>query len=189
MSIYTKRKRMFAGQLRRAHAELEEFRADLPVRFGMIAAAAIRQAAWFRDSGIHGGTAEMSDDAIQAIETILVLKRQVRAACRLIHTSDCWFHEGPHGISVWETLGMSWDDVWRMVNADRRLPVSAVLRLLNVVRTTEQVMPTKEQIGKWAINVSVESWWRLLRRRHRRLLHLLQTAAEQEQELRWDSPP
>ena len=189
MSIYAKRKRTFAAELRRAHSDLEEFRAGLPVRFGVKVADVIRQEAWFKDSGLRGGTREMSDDAIQAIETILVLKRQIRAVCRKIHTPDCWFHEGRHGVSVMETLGMSWNDVSMMVGEDRRLPVSAVLHLLNVIRTTEQVMPTEERLGKWAINVSVDGWWRLLRGRHRRLLHLLQTAAELEQELSWHSPP
>jgi hypothetical protein len=189
MTIYAKRKRTHAAELHNVRTELEEFRAGLPVRFGAKIAAAIRQEAWFRDSGIHGGTPEMSDEAIQAIETILVMKCRLRAVCRKIRWPDCWFGEGPHGVSVWETLGMSWDDVWRMVNADRHLPISAVLQLLNVVRTTEQVMPTEARLGKWAINVSVESWWRILRSRRRRLLHLLQTAAEREQELSWHSPP
>ena len=188
MSIYAKRKRTFAAELRRARNELEEFRAGLPVRFGTKLAATIRQEAWFKDSGLRGGTREMSDDAIQAIETILVLKRQIRAVCRKIHTPDCWFHEGRHGVSVMETLGMSWDDVRRMVTEDR-LPVSAVLHLLNVVRTAEQVMPTEERLGKWARFDGVEKWWRFLQRKHRRLLHLLKTAAELEQELNWDSPP
>ncbi len=84
---------------------------------------------------------------------------------------------------------MSWDDVWRMVNADRRLPVSAVLMLLKIVRETEQVMPTEARLGKWAMFDGPEKWWRFLRRKYRRLLHLLQTAAEREQELSWHSPP
>ena len=188
MTIYAKRKRMFAAELHKARTELEEFRAGLPARFGTKLAAAIRQEAWFQDSGIQGGTPEMSDNAIQAIETILVLNCRLRAVCRRIRWPDCCFGEGPHGVSVWETLGMSWDDIW-MLTEDKRLPVSAVLHLLNVVRTTEQVMPTEERLGKWAINVSVDSWWRILRGRHRRLLYLLQTAAEREQELSWHSPP
>ena len=80
MSIFRKRKRTFAGELRRARTELEEFRAGLPVRFGTKLAAANPQEAWFMDSGIRGGAAEMSDDAIKAIEKILTLKRRVRYA-------------------------------------------------------------------------------------------------------------
>jgi len=62
----------------------------------------------------------------------------------------------------------------------------AVLQLLAVVRTTEQVLPTEERLGKWTRGYPVEKWWRLLRWRRRRLLCLLRAAAEQEEELRWD---
>jgi hypothetical protein len=188
MSIYRQQKRTFGADLRRAHRELEQFRDAILFRFGTKLAGVIRQEAWFRDCGLHGGPPELSAEAEDAVEKVLKLKRRVRAACRQIHTPDCCFHEGPHGISVWETLGMSWDDVWKMVTKDR-LPVSAVLRLLEVLRTTEQVMPTEERLGKWAINVSVDYWWRLLRNRRRRLLCLLRTAAELEEKLRWHSPP
>ncbi len=169
MSVYTKRKREFAADLRYACVRLEQFRDALPIQFGAKVANAIRTETWFRDCGLCGGRAELSAEAEKAVKNVLKLKRKVRVVCRRIHTPDCCFHEGPHGISVWETLGMSWEDVWRMVTEDR-LPVSAVLRLLNVVRTTEQIMPTVERLGKWAINVSVESWGRLLRRRRERLL-------------------
>jgi hypothetical protein len=188
MSIYRQRKRAHAAELRRAHRELEQFRASLPIRFGTKLAGSIRTEAWFRDCGLHGGPPELSTDAEEAVETVLKLKRRIRVVCRRIHTPDCSFHEGPHGVSVMETLGMSWDDVWRMVTKDR-LPVSAILRLLEVLRTTEQVMPTEERLGKWGFYEGVERWWRLLRHRHRRLLHLLQTAAEREEELSWHSPP
>ena len=189
MSIYRQRKRTHAAGLRRAHRDLEQLRADLPVRFGTKLADVIRTEAYFRDCGLCGGTSELSAAAEEAVETALKLKRRIRAVCRRIHTPDCSFHEGPHGVSVWETLGMSWDDVWRMVTEDRRLPISAILRLLEVLRKAEQVMPSEERLGKWAINVSVESWRRLLRGRHRRLMHLLQTAAELEEDLSWHSPP
>ncbi len=187
-SIYKKRKQAHAAELRRAHRDLEQFRADLPFRFGPKVADAIRTESWFRDCGLCGGRAELSAEAEDAVETALKLKRCIRAVSRRINTPDCSFWEGPHGVSVMETVGMSWDDVWRMADEDR-LAIPAVLRLLNVVRTTEPVMPTEERLGKWAINVSVDGWWRLLRRRHWRLLHLLQTAAELEEELSWHSPP
>ena len=186
MSIYTRRKRMYAAELHHARAELEEFRDGLPARFGAKTAATIRQEAWFQDSGIHGGTPEISDDAIQAIETILMLKRRIRAVYQRIHTPDCWISEGPHGVSVWETLGMSWDDVWRMLDANKRLPVSAVLRLLEIIRTTEQVMPTVERLGKWAKFDGADKWWRFLHRKHDRLLCFLQTAVDLEEDVRWD---
>ena len=54
-----------------------------------------------------------------------------------------------------------------------RLPLSVVLHLLKVVRTTEQVLPTEERLGKWTLNYPLEKWWRLLRYRRRRLLCLL----------------
>ena len=180
---------MFAAELRQAQAELEQFRDSLPVRFGEMVANTIRTEAWFKDCGIRGGASELTEDALEAVEEVLSLKRRIRAVCRKIHTPDCWFHEWPHGISVWETLGMSWEEVRRMLGKDRRLAIPAVLRLLNVVRTTEQVMPTEERLGKWAKFDGVDAWWRLLRGRHRRLLHILQTAAELEQDLGWHSPP
>ena len=57
MSLYTKRKREFAADLRYARVRLEQFRDALPIRFGEKLAGAIRTEAWFRDSGIHGGRA------------------------------------------------------------------------------------------------------------------------------------
>ncbi len=184
MSIYRQRKRMHGADLRRAHRDLEQLRTDLPIRFGTKLADAIRTEAYFRDCGLCAGRAELSDEAEEAVVKLLRFKRRIRAVCRRIHTPDCSFWEGPHGVSVWETLGTSWGDVWRLVN-DGRLPIEAVLVLLRLVRKTEQVMPTEAMLGKWAINVSVESWWRLLRRRRERLLCLLGTAAEREEEVNW----
>ena len=185
MSIYKVQKRKYAADLRDAHTDLEQARASLPVRFGSIATA-IRTEVFFRDSGIHGGESELPEEALEAVERLLTLKGNVRAVCRNIHLPGCSFREGPQGVSVWETLGMSWDDAWRL-KVDGRLPVSAVLQLLAVVRSTKQVLPTEERLGKWTINYPVEKWWRLLRHRRRRLLCLLETAAELEEELVWET--
>ena len=185
MSIYKVQKRKYADDLRDARADLEQARASLPVRFGTISAA-IRTEVFFRDSGISSGATKLSEEELDAVENLLTLKRRVRAVCRQIHVPGCSFREGPQGVSVWETLGRSWDDVWRL-KEDGRLPVSAVLQLLAVVRSTKQVLPTEERLGKWTINYPVEKWWRLLRHRRRRLLCLLETAAELEEELVWET--
>ena len=184
MSLYRERKRTFADELTAARADLEQARASLPQRLGTIVATTVRTEVFFQDSGIFGAE-KLSDEGQEAVENLLKLKCKVRAVCRQIHTPKCSFSEGPSGVSVWETLGMSWEDVWRLTE-DGRLPVSTVLHLLIVVRTTKQILPTEERLGKWTRGYSVGSWWRLLQRRHQRLLCLLQAAAEREEDLRWD---
>ena len=74
MSIYKKRKREFAADLRYARVRLEQFRANLPARFGTKLADAIRTEAWFRDCGIHGGPPELSAEAEEVVKIVLKLK-------------------------------------------------------------------------------------------------------------------
>jgi hypothetical protein len=72
-----------------------------------------------------------------------------------------------------------------------RLPVPGVLRLLDVLRTTKQVMPTDEEVLEWDMSGRdpchmTAEWRRILRRRKERLECLLRTAAELEEEVECD---
>ena len=76
-----------------------------------------------------------------------MLTRNVGTVVKKIHTPDCWFHEKPMPISVLETVGLSWDEVQARCKANGKLPVGDVLWLLNVLRTTKQVMSTENYRG------------------------------------------
>ena len=70
------------------------------------------------------------------------------------------------------------EEVGGRCSDDGFLPVSGVLWLLSVLRTTEQVMPTEEQVTDWTLREEIrvtcpDEWRRVLRRRKRRLAGLL----------------
>jgi nitroimidazol reductase NimA-like FMN-containing flavoprotein (pyridoxamine 5'-phosphate oxidase superfamily) len=191
MSIYNTRKRHFASELAQARAELAEFRESLVVRFGTETANAIRQQTRWTEAMIFGRVEvlDLTDEAEDAIRTLKTLTRRVMAVWKKIHAPDCWFHESPSPVSVLETVGLTWDHVQERCAANGRLPVAEVLWLLNVLHTTKQVMPTDEQAWEWAASGCEpchlpHEWRRVLWRRKGRLVGLLRTAAELEEEVR-----
>jgi hypothetical protein len=193
MSVYNARKRMFAPELARARAELERFKANLVVRFGKKTADAVKmQVSWTEDM-IFGRTEvlPLTDEGYAAVEMLKTLGETLTAVVRKIRTPDCWFRESPVPISVLETVGWSWMSVEEKYVEDERLSLPDVLRLLHVLRTTEQVMPTDEQVWEWAgeglspCHLPYE-WRRVLRNRKRRLVMLLRTAVELEEEVKYE---
>lgn len=132
----------------------------------------------------------LTEEGYAAVETLKTLDRKVEMVMRKIRTPDCWFRESPVPISVPGTVRLSWKEVEEKYVADERLSLPGVLRLLHVLSTTARVMPSDEQAYEWAgeglspCHLPHE-WRRLLRSRLRRLVVLLQTAAELEEEVRY----
>jgi hypothetical protein len=192
VSVYRERKRMFAPGLAQARADLERFTASLVVRFGRQAADAVRQHVRWTEDMLFGRVKvlPLPKEGEAAVKTMETLIGKVTAALRDIRTPDCWFREqSPTLVTVPETVGLTWEEVRARCPDDGRLPVSGVLWLLDVLRTTKQVMPTEEQVTDWdasGCNPCYESheWRRVLRRRKRRLVSLLRTAAMLEEEVR-----
>ena len=193
MSIYQERERQFASELDQARTELAQFRASLVVSFGKETAAAIRQHVRSTEDMLFGRVEvlPLPKKAEPAVKTLRTLMEKVTAVLKKIRTPDCWFRETmPAPISVLETAGLSWDEVRGWCFADGFLPISRVLSLLDTLRTTEQVMPSDEQVSEWAGAGRnpchlTEEWQRILKRRKRRLVGLLEKAAELEEELRY----
>ncbi len=192
LSLYNARKSIYASQLVRARNELERFKADLVVRFGQETADAVqRQVSWTEDM-IFGRVDVpcLTDEGYAAVETLKTLDEKLTAVLRKVRTSSCWFREEPVPISVLETVGMSWQEVEEKYVEDERLSLPGVLWLLSVLRTTPQVMPSDEQAYEWAaaglspVHLPYE-WRRVLRRRKGRLVMLLRTAVELEEEVRY----
>ena len=100
------------------------------------------------------------------------------------------FREVPTPVSVLETVNLSWDEV-RGLCSEGRLPVAGVLRRLDILRTTEQVMPTDEQVTEWDMSgcspCHLPPRVAAVAEKHRkgRLMWLLRTAAELEEEVRF----
>jgi hypothetical protein len=192
MSVYQARKAMYAERLARARAELEEFDRSLVVRLGKETADAVRQwAAPTKDMFLGKvKVPKLTDEGEDAVETLRTLAGKVAAVVRKTRTPSCWFRESPVPVSVLETVGWSWKEVEERFVADGRLSLPGVLRLLRVLRTIPQVMPCEEQVWVWA-GSGVEpchlphEWRRVLRSRRRRLVILLRTAAELEEEVRY----
>ena len=174
MSIYKERKRTFAAELAQARAEREQFKTTLAVRFGKEASE----------------PRKLPEEGSIAAKKLQTLDRKVMAVRKKIRTPDCWFRESPGPISVLDLVGLSWRMVNEKCSADGQLPISGVLWLLNVLRTTDQVMPTEEHarewvargLGPWHLS---EKWRQLLRRRRLRLALLLHTAVMLEEDVRW----
>jgi hypothetical protein len=192
LSLYNARKGMYASQLARARAELERFKADLVVRFGKETADAVGQQVSWTEDMIFGRTEvlPLTDEGYAAVETLKALDHEVVATLRCIRTPSCWFREPVEPISVLETVGLSSKEVEEKYVADERLSLPGVLRLLHVFRTTTQVMPSDERVWEWAAaGLSPchlpHEWRRVLRNRRRRLVMLLRTAAELEEEVRY----
>jgi hypothetical protein len=125
MSIYKERKRTFAAELAQTSAEREQFKTTLAVRFGKEASE----------------PRKLPEEDSIAAKKLQTLDRKVMAVRKKIRTPDCWFRESPGPISVLDLVGLSWRMVNEKCSADGRLPISGVLWLLNVLRTTDQVMP------------------------------------------------
>jgi hypothetical protein len=191
ISVYNVRRRRFAPELVNARADLEEFKESLVVRFGTETADAIhQQTSWTADM-IFGRVEvpDLSKAGEAAVTTLKMLTRNISAVWKNIHSPDCWFHENPVPVSVLETVGLTWGKVQERCAANGSLPVADVLWLLSVLHTTKQVMPTDEQVWEWAASRCdpchlPEEWRRVLWRRKERLVRLLQTAAELEEEVR-----
>ncbi len=191
ISIYRERKRMFATELAQARTELEQFRASIVTHFGTQTADAIRRQAWWTEDMILGkvDVPQLPEEGAVAAKKLQMLDRKVRAVWKKIRTPDCWFREQPTPISVLETVGLTWSMVKERCSADGRLPLEQILWLLNALSTTEQVMPTEEQVWAWAASGYEpchlpEEWRRVLRRRRRRLVRLLHTAVMLEENVR-----
>ena len=192
VSLYNARQSMCASQLARTHSELEQFKADLVVRFGKDTADAVRQQTQWTEDMIFGRTEVMplTDEGYAAVETLKTLDRKVEMVRRKIRMPNCWFHESVEPISVLETVGLSWRSVEEKYVEDERLSLPGVLRLLSVLRSTPQVMPTDDQVWEWAGEglsscYLPHEWRQVLRNRRRRLVMLLRTAAEMEEAVRY----
>ena len=192
MSAYRERKRMYADQFARARAELERFDRSLVVRFGKETADAVRQWSHMTKDMFLGKVEVLPfpDKAEDAVKTLETLTEKVRAVVRKIRTFGCWFRESVEPVSVLETVGWSWRSVEEQHVEDGRLSLPGVLRLLRVLRTIPQVMPSEEQVWVWA-GSGVEpchlphEWRQVLRNRLRRLAWLLRSAAELEEDVRY----
>lgn len=193
MSIYKERRRTFAAELFRASTELEQFRASLVVRYGKETADAIRQEARWRKGVILGRSdaPKLPKEFSATVKELRRLNHNLTAARKKIRAADCWFRESPGPISVLDTAGLSWSVVNERCANDGRLPVAGVLWLLKTLRTTDQIIPTEEQVLEWAAMGLgpyhlPAKWWQLLRRRRRRLAVLLKTAAMLEEDVQWE---
>jgi hypothetical protein len=191
MPIYDQRKRRFAPDLAHARSDLAEFKASLVSRFGRETADAIRQQIRWTADMIFGRieVPELPEEGEDAVRMLKMRTRRVRTVLKKLHAPDCWFHEEPRPISVLETVGLSWNKVQERCAANGSLPVAAILWLLNILRTTEQIMPTDEQMWEWAASGCEpchlpHEWRRLLWRRKGRLVRLLCTAADLKEEVR-----
>jgi len=132
----------------------------------------------------------LPDDCEVVVETLRTLVEKLAAVRRKVRTSSCWFRESVVPVSVLETVGWSWRSVEEQHVEDGQLSLPGVLRLLRVLRTAPQVMPTEEQVWEWA-GSGVEpchlphEWRQVLRRRKGRLAWLLRSAAELEEDVRY----
>jgi hypothetical protein len=193
ISVYRERRRTYSDQLARARAELERFKEDLVARFGRETADAVRQqVSWTEDMAF--GRVEvprLTKEGYAAVERLQTLSHKVTAVVRKIRTPSCWFREKVEPISVPETVGLSWKEVEEKYVENEHLSLSGVLELLRVLNTTPQTLPTDEQVWGWAgSGVSPchlpHEWRRLLRIRRRRLVLLLLTAGNLEEDLRYE---
>ncbi len=191
MSVHRERQRMFAAELARARSQRERFTMSLVAWFGTQAAEAIRREAWRTEDMLVGWdeTPNRSRGISIAAHKLRTLDRTIMAVRKKIRTPDCWFRESPGPVSVLDEAGLS----WRMVNArcsNGWLPVSAALWLLKALATTEHDVLAHERAweraakGLGSRRLS-EKWRLLLRRRRRRLAHLLHVAVMREEDVRW----
>ncbi len=193
MSVYNARKGMYAAHLSRARNELERFKADLVVRFGQETADAVKMQVKWTEDMIFGrvDVPRLTDEGYVAVETLKALDHEVAATLRRIRTPSCWFREAVEPISVLTTVGMSWTMMEEKYVENGHLSLSGALELLRVLRTTEQTMPSDQEAYEWAgEGVSPchlpHQWRRVLRTRKDRLVCLLRTAAELEEEVKYE---
>jgi hypothetical protein len=192
VSLYDSRKSMYAPQLAQARAEMERFKVDIVIRFGQETADAVKMQVKWTEDMVFGRVEvpRLTKEGYAAVERLQTLSHKVKAVVRKIRTPSCWFREKVEPISVLETLGMCWREVEEKYVEDGRLSLPGVLEILRALNTTPQVMPTDEQAYEWAAaGLSPchlpHEWLRVLRNRRRRLVMLLLTAAELEEDVRY----
>ena len=193
VSLYNARKSMCASHLVRTRADLARFEEDLVSRFGKETADAVKMQVKWTEDMIFGRTEvpRLTKEGYAAVETLGILDQKVKTVVRKIRTPNCWFRESVEPISVMNTVKMSWEEVKEKYVEDGRLLLPGVLELLRALNTTPQVMPSDEQAYEWAAaGLSPchlpHEWRQVLRIRKDRLVCLLRTAAELEEEPKYE---
>jgi hypothetical protein len=193
VSLYNTRKATYADQLARARAERERFEEELVARFGRETADAVKMRTHWTEDMIFGRVEvpRLTKEGYAAVETLKTLDDRLKAVRRKVCIPSCWFREAVVPISVLETVGMSWTMMEEKYVEDGRLLLPGALELLRALNTIPQVTPTDQQVWEWAgSGVSPchlpHEWRRVLQGRKGRLLLLLLTAGNLEEDLRYE---
>ena len=157
MSLFEKRKRKYGREIKQVRQDLADFLDHFESQAGAEAASVIRAyAAIPRCHFLNSEDDEHADDQ-DAFSAVRRLARQEARLLRKLRSSECFYHERRKPPHVLWCYGISWDDLRRMLGEDGRLPLSHVLRLLDVLRSGKPVR-------------QVEDGKRAFRLRRRRLL-------------------
>ncbi len=170
MSLFEKRKRKYGREIKQVRQDLADFLDHFESQAGAEAASVIRAyAAIPRCHFLNSEDDEHADDQ-DAFSAVRRLARQEARLLRKMRSSECFYHERRKPPHVLWCYGISWDDLRRMLGEDGRLPLSHVLRLLDVLRSGKPVR-------------QVEDGKRAFRLRRRRLLRLLRRAVSLEEDV------
>ena len=192
LSLYNARKATYAARLSRARAELERFNGDIVARLGQETANAVKMRTHWTEDMIFGRVEvpRLTKEGYAAVEALKTLDDRLKAVRRKVCIPSCRFRESPVPISVLETVGLSWKAAEEKYVENGHLSLSGVLELLRALNTP-QTMPTDQQTYEWASQgVSPchlpHQWRQVLWTRKNRLVCLLRTAVELEEDVKYE---
>jgi len=132
---------------------------------------------------------EVPPEAMPFLDGFLWLDRREAAIRRkAFHSAFCCWepYQPPNVLSC---CGETWMPVELWYMQDECLSVANVRRLLEVVRDSEMVLPTQEDVASWGQRDdgeprTCEEWRQVLARRRRRLVRFLELASKLDEDVR-----
>ena len=135
LSVYQERKRLLGRRTLPCPSRTKEYEVRHFTRYCQILEIMWREPRQADEQRL-GKVPILSEEDLLAVRMGRALELKLIAARKKIRTSDCWFRELPGIFSVLESAGLTSRNVRAKCTEDGRLPVSAALWLLNILRTT-----------------------------------------------------
>jgi hypothetical protein len=185
-SLLEQRERKYGKRLAQARRELAEFLDAYEARVGKEVAGVVR--AYAKVPQHRPVEDETPEDPSVFDQVRRLVTRATRLRRRLYSPSCCYKERSKPPYVLW-SYGISWEDIRRLLE-DGKLPLRHVLWLLGVLLNGEMRPPTAEEVRMsgplaWAETRTVEEWHEMLKRRRRRLVRFLRTAARLEEDVAW----
>ncbi len=127
---------------------------------------------------------EIPAEGLPFLDEFLRLNRREAALCRKMRNTAFWCCDSLPPPYVFWAYHWFWDEIEGLLNENRRLPLTHVQMLLDVLLNEEPRFPTPQQVVDLRMDAGeVLGWERTFRHKRRNLIRLFQTALRLEEEM------